>query len=162
MASEPGAGSTFDVFLPRIGGRNQEEPPDQAMRRPPGVLAAVLVVEDQEEVRRLCCTILREAGYDVLEASGGPEALAIAEAYANPIRLLLTDVIMPGMNGKELSERLTRSRPELMVLYMSGYTDRIISESGVLDTSVAYLQKPFTPLRLLEMMQQVLSSPALE
>ena len=113
-------------------------------------------MEDQDEVRLLTCTILRGLGFDVLEASDGMEAMLVSVDYREQIRLLVTDVIMPGMNGRELAARLAPSRPDMKVIYMSGYTDRIMSADGVLDSSVAYLQKPFTPEMLTQMVRRLL------
>jgi CheY-like chemotaxis protein len=116
----------------------------------------VLVVEDQDDVRRLAVLILRNLGYDVLEAGSGEQALSLAKNYHGTIRLMLTDVIMPGMNGWQLADQMADVRPEIKVVFMSGYTDRIMSKDGVLDSSVAYLQKPFTADQLDMKVRQVL------
>jgi len=96
-------------------------------------------------VRRLATTILEGHGYCVLQASNGPEAIVLAERYPKVIHLLLTDVILPGMDGRALADKLRESRPEIAVLYISGYTEERIGHAGVLDRYSAYLQKPFTP-----------------
>jgi len=158
VASEPGKGSAFNVYLPHLAGPVKSEAVAMPRREASKGSGAVLVVEDQPEVRELTCLILRGIGYEVLDAGDGEEALAIAERHTHPIRLLLTDVIMPGMNGKELAAQLAGSQPSIKVIYMSGYTDRIMSESGVLDSSVAFLQKPFLPEKLTELVQLMLSN----
>ncbi len=98
----------------------------------------------------------RGFGFEVLVAIEGTEALRIAERYLQPIRVLLTDGVMPGMNGRELAGRLTRLQPEVKVIYMSGYADQLMGTSGVIDGSIAYLQKPFTEDKLVRMLRQVL------
>ncbi|MBZ5620802.1 MAG: PAS domain S-box protein [Acidobacteriia bacterium] len=157
VASEPGRGSVFSVYLPHMAGPAKPETPAGLRWESPQALGAVLVVEDQEDVRGLTCTILRGLGYEVLEAADGGEALSVAGRHDRPIRLLVSDIIMPGMNGKELAAQLAALQPRMKVMFMSGYTDRIMSETGVLDNSVAFLQKPFTPDRLIEMVKRVLS-----
>jgi len=154
--SEPGHGSVFSVYLPHLAGTARQDSAGGLRCGPPKGSGAVLVVEDQEEVRKLTCMILRDLGYDVLEAADGGEALALAERHGQPIRLLLSDVIMPGMNGRQLAAELTASHPQMKVMFMSGYTDRIMSEDGVLDNAVAFLEKPFTPDKLVEMVHRVL------
>ncbi len=157
VASEPGRGSIFSVYLPHLIGSAKPEAAARRREEAPKGSGAVLVVEDQPEVRSLTCTVLRGLGYEVLEAADGSEALSIAARHGRPIRLLLSDVIMPGMNGKELAAQLVESQPAMKVLYMSGYTDRIMSETGVLDNSVCFLQKPFTPDKLIDSVQRVLA-----
>jgi CheY-like chemotaxis protein len=115
-------------------------------------------VEDQQEVRLLACTILRNLGLHVLEADCGEAALSLAKTDPEPIDLLLTDVIMPGMNGRDLATRFVAKRPNAKVVYMSGYTDRIMSPDGLLDSSVAFLQKPFKPEELARIVAKVLES----
>jgi PAS domain S-box-containing protein len=158
VESEPGRGTTFNVCFPRsadpVTGDALAGAPRQALRGS----GTVLVVEDQDIVRRLTCTVLRGLGFEVLEASDGMEAMLVSADYKKKIKLLVTDVIMPGINGRELATRLAPSRPKMKVIYMSGYTDRIMSADGVLDSSVAYLQKPFTPEMLIQMVQRVLLS----
>jgi two-component system cell cycle sensor histidine kinase/response regulator CckA len=156
VASEPGRGSTFSLYFPPIPGAVHREAQVSEPRAAAKGSGTVLVVEDQEEVRQLTCAILSSLGFHVLEAGDGMEAMLVAAEYRQPIRLMVTDVIMPGINGRELAESLALSRPEMLVIYMSGYTDRIMSRDGVLDTSVAYLQKPFTPDKLTQMVHRVL------
>lgn len=117
----------------------------------------VLVVEDQGEVRRLTRTILESYGYHVLEAANGAEALCFAEKHSGEIHLLLTDVILPGMNGRTLSEHLRVLRPKLKVIFTSGYPADVISRRGVLEQDVAYLPKPFSPESLAVKVREVLT-----
>ncbi len=104
----------------------------------------ILVVEDEEEVRKLAARILRRQGYEVLEASNGDEALLVCKKWEKSVYLLITDVVMPGMNGHTLADRLALFHPEMKVLYMSGYTDNAIVHHGILRKGVNYIQKPFT------------------
>jgi two-component system cell cycle sensor histidine kinase/response regulator CckA len=156
VASERGHGSVFSVYLPHLTGSTNSEAAPQ--RRPEALegSGAVLVVEDQPEVRNLTSMVLRKLGFEVLEAGDGSEALAIAARHGGPIRLLLSDLIMPGMNGRELAAHLAPLQPEMKVLYMSGYTDRIMGDTGVIDASIAFLQKPFTANKLIEIVQRLL------
>jgi two-component system cell cycle sensor histidine kinase/response regulator CckA len=155
--SEPGQGTTFKVYLPRFAD-------DAAVRRPvsgdhPAQRAeseTVLVVEDEAAIRHLTKLILQKAGYTVLLAESPVAAERIAGSHPGPIHLMLTDVVMPGMRGPELAERLLRLRPDLRVLYMSGYTDDAIAHHGMLDAGTEFLQKPFTPLRLTRKIREVL------
>jgi two-component system, cell cycle sensor histidine kinase and response regulator CckA len=143
VSSEPEQGATFSVYFPRAN------EPVQPAAGPAKKIAGseengtVMVVEDQVEVRRLASRILSEMGFRVLEAADGAQALSAAEHFRGKIRLMLTDVIMPEMNGKELAERMARQRPETRVIYMSGYTDRILGANGVLEGTPFYIQKPF-------------------
>ncbi|MCX6627578.1 MAG: response regulator, partial [Candidatus Solibacter sp.] len=122
----------------------------------PQAVGTVLLVEDQAEVRRLTCTILRNMGFAVLEAGDAGEAIAAAQRFDGEIRVMLTDVIMPGVNGKELAERMGKLRPQTKVVFMSGYTDRIMGRDGALEESVVYLQKPFTAEQLSAAVRRVL------
>jgi PAS domain S-box-containing protein len=151
--SKPRQGTMFRIYWPSVSGVPLKENdraglPDQ----PLSGNETVLVVEDQLQVRQLTCSILREFGYQVLEASSGEEALCLAEAHVGPLHLLLTDVIMPGMNGLELAARLKTIRPT-PTLFMSGYSDRT---EAAHDPGVAYLQKPFTRDTLVRTVREVL------
>src|SRR5205807_2437523 len=108
----------------------------------------VLVVEDAPAVRAVARHVLERQGYTVIEAAGGDAALQLAAAHAGPIHLLLTDVVMPGLSGRQVAERLAIRRPDMRVLYSSGYTDDSIVRHGILEEGIAYLQKPFTPQSL--------------
>jgi DNA-binding NtrC family response regulator len=118
----------------------------------------ILVVDDTETVRRLTRDVLSRAGYQVLEAAGVDEALTIASSRREPLDLLVTDVVMPGSNGVDLVGRLRTKRPELRVLYISGYTDMAVVRQGLLDDAAAFLQKPFTPEDLLRRVRQALEA----
>jgi len=118
----------------------------------------VLLVEDDEPVRVLTRAILRKCGYDVLEAQSGGDALILCEQHPATIHLLLTDVVMPHMSGRQLAERLRVLRPEIKVLYMSGYTNDAVIRHGVVDSVIAFIQKPFTPHTLAPKIREVLDS----
>ncbi|MEF3167848.1 MAG: PAS domain S-box protein [Deltaproteobacteria bacterium] len=140
--SEPGQGTTIKIYLPRVGGEAAEikEAPKAV---PGGRGETVLVVEDEEAILDLAATMLERLGYRVLRARTAEKAIEIAGLHRE-IRLLLTDVVMPGMNGRDLAGRLSAISPGLKVLYMSGYTANVIAHHGVLDEGVKFLQKPFT------------------
>jgi len=154
--SEPGMGATFKIYLPRVGETDRKS----ETRSGPYAIArgweTVLLVEDSQPLRDLAQELLEESGYTVLEASNGVDAIRIAEQYQRPIHLLMTDVVMPGMNGRILAERMTSSRPGIKVLYMSGYTDDAIVNHGVLNSGIALLQKPFTKESLSSKVREVL------
>jgi PAS domain S-box-containing protein len=157
VESEPGEGTVLRLYFPRDPSAPAA---DFAVREPLPLTpmhGRVLVVEDQAEVRAVTCAILHDLGLDVLEAASGEAALAITERDSGEIDLLLTDVIMPGMNGRDLATRFAAKRPGARVIYMSGYTDRIMSPDALLDNSVAFLQKPFTPEDLARMVARVIS-----
>jgi len=153
--SEPGAGSTFKIHLPRC-----TEPavrPTPAPRRPaPRGSEVVLAVEDDPQVREFTLRALREGGYRVLSAADGREALALSRSTPDRIHLLLTDVVMPEASGRELATELSRERPDLRVLFVSGYTQNAIVHHGVLDAGINYLAKPYTATLLLERVREVL------
>ncbi len=155
--TELGRGTTFRIYLP-----HERRPVDQvktiAIEPPIGTNSeTVLVVEDDEIVRQLVCDVLEENGYVVLCAEDGPAAVAMADDYQKIIDLLVTDVVMPQMNGPELASRLSLSRPEIKVLYVSGYSVDDIGEHGVLTENVQLLQKPFSPQSLLQRIREVLT-----
>jgi PAS domain S-box-containing protein len=155
-----GQGTTFKIYLPRVvqGARSgaQQSASDTLL---PGQ-ETILVVEDEDFVRELTTRILAQQGYTVLAASHPDEALRHSAQYDGPIHLLVTDVVMPGMGGRELSTRLTASRPEMQVLYVSGYTDDAIMSHGILDEGLAFLQKPFTLATLSSKVREVLDTPS--
>jgi PAS domain S-box-containing protein len=159
--SEPGHGTTFSIYLPRIENGVTARKPEQPFEAELGGTETVLVVEDQAEVRRLITGVLASYGYRVLEAANGSCALREAREYPERIDLLLTDVIMPDMTGKDVADRLYPARPEMKVLYVSGYSGEVIAHRGVLQAGVAYLPKPFTPTALVRKVRQVLGPPAI-
>ena len=153
--SEVGVGTSFKVYLPRIDGSPVPERNGVGVPTERGS-ETILVVEDQKAVRSFTKAALRQYGYRVIEASGGDEAIAVARQYSGEIQLLLTDVVLPGMNGKELSGKLKALRPNLKVLFVSGYTADVIARRGVLDPGVAFLHKPFSPGELATRIRDVL------
>jgi CheY-like chemotaxis protein len=155
--SETGIGTTFKIYLPRIEGE-AERAPDRPTAPPPRGSETVLVVEDDAPIRNLLREFLESYGYRVLEAAGPAEALQIAGAHHGPIHLLVTDVIMPGESGVHLAERLIRTRPEVNVLYISGYSNDAISVHGVLKEGTFFLSKPFTRDMLANKVREVLEA----
>ena len=155
--SEKGSGSSVKVYLPRI---DQKIPVEREARRKSTGKGSetILLVEDDEMVRTLVRETLEREGYKVIEASDPIEAQRIVENYRGRVQLLITDVVMPKLSGKELAKSLLSSRPELRVLYMSGYTDSAIVNSGILQQEVAFLQKPFTPASLSSKVREVLEA----
>jgi nitrogen-specific signal transduction histidine kinase/ActR/RegA family two-component response regulator len=156
--SEPGAGAVFKIYLPRADGEEEERSSDRPLPAASRVGETILLVEDDDHVRGVARGILRRAGYVVLEAPNGGEALLICEAHMANIDLLLTDVVLPRMSGRQLAERLAPLRPNMKVLFMSGYTSDAVLQHGVLNSDVAYLQKPFTPDSLARKVREVLDS----
>src|SRR6267378_1634693 len=155
VESRPGAGTTFRIYLPRVEAVAEQGAASTAVAPARGA-ETVLVVEDDERVRLLARKELEQAGYRVLVAAGGKEALAAAEGHDGPIDLLMTDVVMPEMSGRTLSRRLTQRHPALKVLYMSGYSDEDIAQHGVFEAGTAFIKKPFTPSLLTKKLREVL------
>ncbi len=153
--SELGQGSTFKVYFPRVEGAKEEKSSEKNSSSLEGT-ETVLVAEDNQAVRELSNVALKRFGYDVLIASNGAEALSLFKSHQGAIDLLITDVVMPGMNGKELYESLCEDEPNLRVLYMSGYTDNLIVHHGVLDDDVEFIQKPFAITTFAEKVREVL------
>jgi len=155
--SEPGVGTTFKIYLPTIEEDTESLRPTALSTKSLQGSETILLVEDEETVRKLACTVLQKYGYTVLEAPNGEEALRIVQGQnGNPIHLMVTDVVMPGMSGRQLAERLVSLWPKLKVLYMSGYTDNAIVHHGVLDPGIAYIQKPFAPDALASKVREIL------
>ncbi len=153
--TEPGRGATFRIVLPRV------EPAEGQISvskhpAPPRGTETILLVEDQAEVRRFAAACLRSYGYRVLEASNGEEALHLYRETAEPIQITVTDVVMPGMTGVDLSKKLQALSPDAKVLFVSGYADSVILRHGVLDSGIAFLQKPYSPSALIGKIRQVL------
>jgi nitrogen-specific signal transduction histidine kinase len=159
--SEVGRGTSFKVYLPR-----HEEVPAASKdanfiprtERGSQGQETLLIVEDDNSVRALTRTVLRSYSYDVIEAADADDALRCVSQQARPIHLLVTDLVMPGMSGRELAERLKAVRPEMKVLYVSGYTDDAVVRHGLLEAEVAFLQKPFTPSALASKVREVLDN----
>jgi len=160
VESNPGRGATFTIYLPRIS----EPVLNSPLSVEPAVRAGtetILLVEDELGVRQLVCEMLLRLGYQILQASGGAEALRLFEQHQGSIDLLITDVIMPQMSGRELAQRLKALQSSLKVLYISGYTDDMLAHHGVLESNVFLLQKPFAPDELAKKLREVLDAPAI-
>ncbi len=153
--SEPGGGTTFKIYLPAIEGVGRTAQRETAEEFRHGT-ETILVVDDEPYIRRLVAEAMQPLGYRVLEASSGEEALLLGEAYGEGIDLLLTDVIMPGMNGRQLAEGFQALRPSAKVVYMSGYTDRGIIRNGMLDEGIIFIQKPLSVGQLASRLREVL------
>jgi signal transduction histidine kinase len=155
VESAPGAGTCFEVYLPRVEGPSTVRPSSE--RGPvPGGTETVLIVEDEAAVRRMALRVLEAQGYRLLEAGDGVEALARAQEHAGPIHLLVTDVVMPRMGGIELARRLHALRPETRVLHVSGYVERSLWDRPASEVGVAFLHKPFLPAELARKVREVL------
>ncbi len=154
--SEPGIGTTFKIYLPLCKENTETQKKDfQAPINLKGT-ETILLVEDNEQVRQLAFTILSQYGYTVLSADSGEAALAILDGHAGPLDVLLTDVVMPGMNGTELFDRIPARFPKVKALYMSGYTDDLIAHRGVLEKGLHFIQKPFSVKTIAEKVRAVL------
>jgi PAS domain S-box-containing protein len=156
--SEAGHGTVFKIYLPRAEHSASGTRSADAIVEVPKGKETVLLVEDEAGVRNLSKFVLESNGYTVLEAGHGLEALAIAERHDGAIHLLVTDVVMPGMSGRQLANTLCQARPDTRVLFMSGYTDEAILRHGVIDASPAFLQKPFSPIGLARKVREVLDA----
>ncbi len=155
-SSHPGQGTTFKVYLP--GFQGPAEPLDAHQREAPNGTETILVAEDAELIRHLTREILEVRGYNVIEAADGEEAIRICKSYVGTIHLTLSDVVMPGMNGRELAEQVVRLRPDMKVLLMSGYADEI-SKAGFLHPGLHFIEKPFTSNSLALKVREVLDDP---
>ncbi|MDB4907595.1 MAG: Blue-light-activated protein [Gemmatimonadetes bacterium] len=158
VTSEVGQGSTFRIYLPLASEEGVAEAPTVASARRPAGNETILLVEDEEAVRRLANRVLQASGYTVLEARNGDEAIALARTYAGRIHMLVSDLVMPGMRGRELASILAQMRPSLRVLIMSGYTEHAALRSTGPDSSVTFLQKPFSPSELTQKVREVLDA----
>ena len=156
VSSEVGIGTTFKIYLPRVEDEAVKPVKDDRPTDHPGGTETVLIVEDEDILRNLCVQILEQLGYRVLEARSGTEAIAEVQRSGDRIDLLLTDVVMPGMNGSELAKHLVPHNPEMKVLFTSGYTEDVISHHGVLAEGVSFIGKPYTPLALARRVREVL------
>ena len=162
VTSEAGRGTTFKVYLPRVVeiGELEAPQPSAAANKSVQPMETILVVEDETNLRRMACHYLERQGYRILEAADGAAAIQISVAHKGAIHLMLTDVIMPGMNGRELAKRIHSTRPETKVLYMSGYSENAIGHNGTLEADVVLLQKPFTLQALKDKVREVLDAQA--
>jgi CheY-like chemotaxis protein len=159
VESEPGRGTMFRIYLPRV-----EEEAEVSPAAPHGGAGAyegretILLAEDDPTVREFSARVLRDLGYTVLDAGDGKEAILISSKYAGRIHLLVTDVVMPGMSGGDLASRVASIRPGTKVLFISGYTDDTVVRHGVLESEIAFLQKPFAPEALARKVKEVLAA----
>jgi two-component system cell cycle sensor histidine kinase/response regulator CckA len=158
VESEPGKGTTFTVVLPSQPSPRTPGGSSASFRALPRGTETVLVVEDEDAVRHIVKITLESMGYRVIEARNGPEALEAARRHKEAVHLVVTDVVMPEMSGLELAERLNREHPGTRVLYMSGYTDDAVMRHGIVESGVAFLQKPFLPLALARKVREVLEA----
>jgi len=156
--SEPNQGSTFKMYLPRVDEPVETHEAASLADELPTGAETVLLVEDEEAVRSLVCKVLRASGYTVLESLHPADALRIAQEHPSPIHLLVTDVVMPQMSGREVANQVTLLRPSTKVLFISGYTDDAIVLHGVLDPDTAFLHKPFSPDALARKVREVLDN----
>jgi CheY-like chemotaxis protein len=154
--SELGKGTTFKIYLPRIDEPVQSVAMDRGKAELLRGSETILLAEDAEPLRILTCALLEKNGYTVLAAENSKEAIQLAERQDQPIHLLLTDVVMPGMSGRELANYLTAKRPDMRVLYMSGYTSDVIVHHGVLDPGIFLIEKPFSQEALMRKLREVL------
>jgi two-component system, cell cycle sensor histidine kinase and response regulator CckA len=158
--SEPGRGACFKIYLPKIdeeeaasGGDRQAE-----KRASPRGSETILLVEDEKGVRELAREYLEMSGYTVIEAPNGNTALELAAQHSGPVHLLMTDIVMPGISGRELAERIARIRPGIKVLYMTGYANQAVVHHGMLETDALVLQKPFTLTTLASKLREILTA----
>ncbi|MBI4409434.1 MAG: response regulator [Gemmatimonadetes bacterium] len=158
VTSEPGQGSTFNIYLPRMADEVEKVAGADGGRFVPRGSETILLVEDEDPVRALVRKVLLRNGYRVLEAGNAADALGICDEYGGPVHLLVTDIIMPEMNGQELARRVALLRPGTRVLYMSGYTDSEVLDRGGVDPGTVFLQKPFTPEALAQTIREVLDA----
>jgi CheY-like chemotaxis protein len=142
--SEPGKGTSFRIYFPWTK-LPADRTGDTEMKAEPAMgKETVLVVEDNEQVRTLSCEILKQYGYKVIDTPDGKSALEMLQAFSDPVHLMITDVIMPDMNGKELYEKISKMYPDIKTLFMSGYPEDVISHHGVLEAELNFIQKPFS------------------
>jgi CheY-like chemotaxis protein len=154
--SEPGKGTTFRIYLPRVTQKGEPATEARPAEPAPRGSETVLVVEDETSVRMVAVGSLRKAGYQVLEAKDGEEALQVAATHPGPIHLLLTDVLMPGIHGPELVKRLQSERPAIRVLFMSGHADDALLHHGIPEGGPSFLEKPFTRKELTNRVRETL------
>jgi CheY-like chemotaxis protein len=156
--SEPGKGTTFTICLPQVDAE-ADAPVACKADAPEGRGETILLVEDEKSLREICRRFLETLGYNVLMAETPGEALKITDRHPSDIHLLLTDVVMPGMNGRQLAQRISSVKPGIKVLFMSGYTADVIVQRGVLDEGIQFLSKPLTREDLAHKVRAVLEAP---
>jgi signal transduction histidine kinase len=160
VKSAPGQGTTFRIYLPAFQQpESAESAAPAASATPRGGEETLLIVEDEDGLRSLAIHTLRQRGYHILEASDGEEALEVSRRYAKPIHLLVSDVVMPRLSGRDLAARLVVERPDLKILFMSGFTDSALFRHGILSGEVECLLKPFAPKDLAQKVREVLDGP---
>jgi CheY-like chemotaxis protein len=158
LDSKPGAGTRFAIYLPRHDAPLAQPPPATSPGTLPSGTETILLVEDEPALLGLTQILLKRMGYAVLPAKSAEEALELARTFAGTIHLLLTDVVMPGMNGRDLWQKLSQEKTDLKILFMSGYTSDIIARQGVIDSNIHFIQKPFTIDVLTAKVHEALSS----
>jgi two-component system cell cycle sensor histidine kinase/response regulator CckA len=158
VESTPGIGTTFTIHLPRVDAPIKEIKIEPSPKLAPHADETILLVEDEEVVRDLVGQVLQTTGYAVLEATSGEQALQMSSAHQGPIHLLLADVVLPGLSGPEVAAQLVSTRPEMQVIYMSGYAPEIIIRYGISEKHRLFLQKPFTPATLLAHVREALDT----
>ncbi len=156
--SATGKGSTFNIFLPQCTEQLEDKKPSKIETENVSGSETIMVVEDQEDILELISMSLSQSGYDIIKASDGEEALKMSKNKNKPIHLLLTDVIMPNINGQELASRLLLTNPDIKVVFMSGYADDAIAQLGVLDIDKNFIQKPFSPIELVKKIKKILEN----
>jgi CheY-like chemotaxis protein len=156
VCSEPGQGASFELYFPQSEDRPPPSAPLPSAPPPISRSATILVVEDEPQLLAMASTVLRGEGYVVIEAEDPLRAIELSRTHVGPIDILLTDVVMPHLGGRKLAERLEASRPEMRVVYMSGYTEDAIVHQGVLDQNICFLPKPIVPSALRNIIRQVL------
>jgi CheY-like chemotaxis protein len=156
--SEEGIGTTFKVYLPRVVDQSEVKEAKPSSDELPEGTETILLVEDEDMVRSLTRQILELCGYTVMEARNGVEALSICEKHDCHIDLLMTDVVMPQMGGRELADKFAAIYPQMRILFTSGYTDEAIVHHNILNRKVAFIQKPFTPQAVARKVREVLDA----
>ena len=159
--SELDHGTTFKIYFPRVAGTDKREEQPSLKNATCVGTETILVVEDEDIVRRVATKALRKCGYKILSAKNGKEAINLVKTTADPIHLLLTDVIMPGMDGRELAEKLRLLKPDMAILYMSGYTREVIVRRGFLEKGISFIEKSFSAATLVKKVREVLNQKAL-
>jgi two-component system cell cycle sensor histidine kinase/response regulator CckA len=158
VETQPGQGTTFKIYLPHARERIESAISFEHERSMPSGHETLLLVEDDDAVRALARHVLQRCGYTVREATNGRDAIQLVETYGGPLDLVVSDVVMPHIGGRELAERLTALRPGLRVLFLSGYADDEAVRHGVFQSDVAFLQKPFTTARLAQKVRELLDA----